>query len=69
MPTTNRQHVVDLLKSIETSDSKAIAYINANMYTQHNLAVGDGLAGFGVVLQQLPKGSAKRLCKSPPSRW
>jgi predicted SnoaL-like aldol condensation-catalyzing enzyme len=26
---------------------------------QHNLPVGDGLAGFGAVLQALPKGSAK----------
>jgi predicted SnoaL-like aldol condensation-catalyzing enzyme len=30
-----------------------------NQYIQHNLAVADGLAGFGAVLQALPKGSAK----------
>jgi predicted SnoaL-like aldol condensation-catalyzing enzyme len=59
MSTTNKQPVVELLKSIETGDSKPIACINPDQYIQHNLAVGDGLAGFGAVLQQLPKGSAK----------
>lgn len=59
MSTTNKQQVVDLLKSIETGDSKPVAYINPDKYIQHNLAVGEGLAGFGAVLQQLPKGSAK----------
>ena len=54
-----KQHVVDLLKSIETGDGEPVAYINPNKYIQHNLAVGDGLAGFGAVLQMLPKGSAK----------
>lgn len=54
-----KQQVVELLKSIETGDTKPVAYLNANKYIQHNLAVGDGLAGFGAVLQQLPKGSAK----------
>lgn len=54
-----KQQVVALLKSIETGDSRPVAYINENKYIQHNLAVGDGLAGFGAVLQQLPKGSAR----------
>jgi predicted SnoaL-like aldol condensation-catalyzing enzyme len=54
-----KQQVVDLLKSIETGDGEPVAYINPNKYIQHNLAVGDGLAGFGAVLQMLPKGSAK----------
>ena len=48
-----------LLKSIETGDPGPVAIINPSRYTQHNLAVGDGLAGFGAVLQALPKGSAK----------
>ncbi|GAB6039738.1 nuclear transport factor 2 family protein [Endothiovibrio diazotrophicus] len=56
---TNKQKVVDLLKSIETGDAAPVAYINPDRYIQHNLAVGDGLAGFGKVLQQLPEGSAK----------
>ncbi len=59
MHSNYRQHVVDLLKSIETGDPTPVAYINPNNYIQHNLAVGDGLAGFGAVLQQLPKNSAK----------
>ncbi len=59
MSISNKQQVVDLLKSIETGDSGPVAYINPDKYIQHNLAVGDGLAGFGAVMQQLPKGSAK----------
>ncbi len=59
MATTQKQQVVELLKSIETGDGRPVAYINSDKYIQHNLAVGDGLAGFGAVLQQLPKGSAR----------
>ena len=33
--------------------------INPDQYTQHNLAARDGLAGFGELLAQLPKGSAR----------
>jgi predicted SnoaL-like aldol condensation-catalyzing enzyme len=54
-----KQQVVALLKSIETGDPAPAASINPNKYIQHNLAVGDGLAGFGEVLKQLPPGSAK----------
>ena len=54
-----KPQVTELLKSIETGEGKPVGYINANKYIQHNLAVGDGLAGFGAVLQALPKGSAK----------
>jgi predicted SnoaL-like aldol condensation-catalyzing enzyme len=56
---TNKEKVTELLKSIETGASDPIAYINPNKYIQHNQAVGDGLAGFGEVLKQLPEGSAK----------
>ncbi len=56
---SKKEQVVQLLKSIETGDAKPVAYINPNKYKQHNLMVGDGLAGFGAVLQQLPKDSAK----------
>jgi len=51
--------VIELLKSIETGNAEPVAYINPNKYIQHNLAVGDGLSGFGEVLSQLPKGSAR----------
>ena len=56
---SNKKKVVELLSSIETGDPKPIGYINANKYIQHNLAVKDGLAGFGEVMAMLPKGSAK----------
>jgi predicted SnoaL-like aldol condensation-catalyzing enzyme len=57
--TDHEQQVVELLKSIETGDSKPLAYINPNKYIQHNLAVGDGLAGVIALFQSLPKGSTK----------
>jgi predicted SnoaL-like aldol condensation-catalyzing enzyme len=56
---TQKQQVPDLLKAIETGDAAPVAAIDPNKYIQHNLAVADGLAGFGAVLQQLPKGSAR----------
>jgi predicted SnoaL-like aldol condensation-catalyzing enzyme len=56
---SNKQKVIDLLKSIETGAHEPAAYINPTNYKQHNLGVGDGLAGFGAVLQQLPANSAK----------
>jgi len=59
MNLSNKEKVEALLSSIETGDPTPIAYINPNKYIQHNLAVADGLAGFGDVLSQLPKGSAK----------
>lgn len=55
---SNKQKVVDLLKSIETNDPTPVSYINPQHYTQHNLAVADGLSGFGAVLQALPANSA-----------
>lgn len=54
-----KQQVRDLLKAIETGESGPVAVINPDKYIQHNLAVADGLAGFGAVLQQLPEGSAR----------
>jgi predicted SnoaL-like aldol condensation-catalyzing enzyme len=58
--TANRkQQVIDLLKSIETGAPGPVAVINPKKYIQHNLAAADGLAGFGELMKQLPKGSAK----------
>ena len=51
--------MVELFKSIETGDPKPVAVINPKKYTQHNLAVADGLEGFGALLKQLPPNSAK----------
>lgn len=59
MDVSNKQKAVAVLNSIEKMDSTAIGYINPTQYKQHNLAVADGLSGFGEVLQALPKGSAK----------
>ncbi len=56
---SNKEKVVELLKSIESGDQSPVSYINSSKYIQHNLAVGDGLQGFGEVLSHLPKGSAK----------
>ncbi|GAA6138133.1 nuclear transport factor 2 family protein [Arenicella sp. 4NH20-0111] len=56
---TNKEKAVALIHSIESGDQIPASYINSEKYIQHNLAVADGLAGFGEVLQQLPKGSAK----------
>lgn len=47
------QMVVEELKAIETGAQGPVAYINAESYTQHNLGVADGLAGFGAALAQL----------------
>src|SRR5215216_5038131 len=60
MPDPNRkQQVVDLLKAIETGAAEPVAVINPSKYIQHNLGAEDGLAGFGKLLQSLPKGSAR----------
>jgi predicted SnoaL-like aldol condensation-catalyzing enzyme len=56
---SHKQDVVALLKSIETGAAGPVAVVNPAQYTQHNLAVADGLAGFGALLQQLPQGSAR----------
>ncbi|MFV8454889.1 hypothetical protein ACNO5M_07295 [Vibrio owensii] len=56
---SNRDKAVAVISSIETGDQSAISYINPNKYIQHNLAVADGLAGFGEVMKMLPEGSAK----------
>lgn len=55
----NKQKVLELLKSIETGAHEPVGYINPEKYIQHNQNVGDGLAGFGELISQLPAGSAK----------
>ena len=54
MELTNKEKAVALLNSFNTGDQTPISYINANKYIQHNLAVGDGLAGFGEVVKNAP---------------
>ena len=55
----NKEKVVALLNSLESGDPLPGAYINPNKYIQHNLAVGDGLAAFGALLQHKPAGGFK----------
>ncbi|MEN0050422.1 MAG: nuclear transport factor 2 family protein [Bacteroidota bacterium] len=55
----NKEKVVALLNSFNTGDQTPIAYINPEKYIQHNLGVGDGLAGFGQVMQNAPEGGFK----------
>ncbi|CAL2086329.1 conserved hypothetical protein [Tenacibaculum sp. 190524A05c] len=54
MELTNKEKVVALLNSFNTGDKTPISYINPEKYIQHNLAVGDGLAGFGEVMKAAP---------------
>lgn len=54
-----KQCVIELIRSIETGDPAPIKYINPNKYIQHNLAVADGLQGFGELLHRLPPNSAR----------
>ena len=54
-----KEDVRDLLKSIETGERGPIGSIDPSRYTQHNLGAADGLAGFGALMQQVPKGSAR----------
>ncbi len=59
MELTNKEKAVALLVSLETGDQTPISFINQDKYIQHNLAVGDGLEGFGEVLKNAPKGGFK----------
>ncbi len=59
MSLSNKEKVVSLLNSFNTGDPTPIAYINPHKYIQHNLAVGDGLAGFGEVMKNAPEGGFK----------
>jgi len=56
---SNKAKATAVLQSLENGDPTAISYINPNKYIQHNLAVGDGLAGFGEVMKHAPEGGFK----------
>ena len=56
---SNRYKAVALLNSLETADPKPIGYINSDKYIQHNLMIGDGIAGFGELMKNIPQGSIK----------
>ncbi|MCG8582566.1 MAG: nuclear transport factor 2 family protein [Bacteroidales bacterium] len=65
MEKTNKQKVVELLKSIETGAQEPVAYINPEKYIQHNQAVADGLAGFGAALGALAEVAANDPAMAP----
>jgi predicted SnoaL-like aldol condensation-catalyzing enzyme len=54
MPPSRKQHVIDLLKSLETKDPVPLAYVNPNKYIQHNLRVGPGPAGVAALIKNMP---------------
>jgi predicted SnoaL-like aldol condensation-catalyzing enzyme len=56
---SNKDKAVALIESIESGDPEPVGYINADKYIQHNLAIADGLQGFGEAMAQLPANSAK----------
>ncbi len=59
MELSKKEKAVALIESLENHAKEPIAYINPNKYIQHNLAVGDGLAGFGEVIKNAPEGGFK----------
>ncbi len=61
---TKQERVVDLLKSIESGDSKPIEYIDAEKFTQHNLTAADGIAGFGEMMKSLANAPEKPTVKT-----
>lgn len=54
-----KQKVVALLRSLETGETAPVQVIHPQKYIQHNLAIGDGLAGLGAALAAAPPGSIK----------
>lgn len=56
---SNQQKAVALIESLESGAKEPVGYINPEKYIQHNLAVGDGLEGFGKVLANAPEGGFK----------
>lgn len=51
--TTQKTRVRDLLKSIETGESRPAASINPDRYIQHNPHIGDGPSGLGAAPKAL----------------
>ena len=54
MPSSRKQQVIDLLKSLETRDPVPFTYVNLNKYIQHNLQVAPGLAGVAALIKNMP---------------
>ncbi|MBX7058812.1 MAG: hypothetical protein K1X75_12165 [Leptospirales bacterium] len=62
---SNREKAVELISSLQSGDHAPIAYINPDKYIQHNINVGDGMAGFGELMQHKPpQGFKARVVRS-----
>ena len=59
MELSNKEKAIAVIESLETGAQEPVGYINPTKYIQHNLAVGDGLEGFGAVLANAPEGGFK----------
>ncbi len=59
MEISNKEKAIALIESLENGNHDPIGYINPTKYIQHNLAVGDGLEGFGKVVANAPEGGFK----------
>ncbi len=59
MELSQKDKAVAVLESLETGAHEPISYINPEKYIQHNLAVGDGLEGFGAIMKNAPEGGFK----------
>ena len=59
MELSKKAKAIALIESLETGAQEPAGYINPTKYTQHNLGVADGLAGFGAVLANAPEGGFK----------
>lgn len=59
MEVSKKEMAVALIESLQNGAQKPISYINPEKYTQHNLGVEDGLAGFGKVVANAPEGGFK----------
>ena len=59
MELSKKDKAVAVLESLETGAHEPISYINPEKYIQHNLAVGDGLEGFGAIMKNAPEGGFK----------
>lgn len=56
---SKKEQVTALLKALETGDTEPVGVINPQKYIQHNLAVPDGLKGFGEFFAAIPQNSIK----------
>lgn len=59
MELSKKDKAIAVLESLETGAHEPIGYINADKYIQHNLAVADGLEGFGAIMKNAPEGGFK----------